>query len=149
MTILFVCTGNTCRSPMAAGLFNAAARKAGLPVSALSCGLAAIPGDPVTPEAARAALAWGADIAGHTAAPVSETLAKGASRIYGMTQGHVTALRTRFPGCAARIDMLDGADIADPFGGGPEVYARAAKQIAGAVERLLSLLCERESGKTL
>ena len=143
MTILFVCTGNTCRSPMAEGLFNAAAQKAGLDARALSCGLSVSAGHPATSEAVEAISMHGVDISGHAAVQISEVLVAGASDILGMTLDHVAYLRQLYPDHAGRIDILDNDNITDPFCQGQEVYRAVARQIAGAVERLVERLSAR------
>ena len=107
---------------------------------ALSCGLAALRGDPVTPEAVQAAQTLGADISAHTAVPVEEVLVAEAAYIYGMTGRHAETLRRLFPEHAARIDTLDEIDIDDPFCRGEAVYRAVAGQIAAAVERLVERL---------
>ncbi len=142
MTVIFVCTGNTCRSPMAAGIFNKLAAQAGLTVEAASCGLSAFVPTLATPEAVQAAAVYGADISGHKATQVSEALMCSADFVYCMTQGHLDVLKLMFPPYASRMRMLASGDIADPFGGGPDIYATAAKQIAAAVERLIARLAK-------
>ena len=144
MTILFVCTGNTCRSPMAEGLFHMLAASLGLDAEAASCGLIAMQGEPAAENAIEAAAHLGADISGHAARQITEAMVAGAAHILGMTRGHVDVLRLRFPDHASRIDTLDNTDIADPFGGGSEIYADAAAQIHAATLRLVSRLA-RES----
>ncbi|MDR3207067.1 MAG: low molecular weight protein arginine phosphatase [Oscillospiraceae bacterium] len=140
MTVLFVCTGNTCRSPMAAGLFNAAARAAGLAARGVSRGLAVGGPDPATPEAVHAAAAYGADISGHRAAAADGVTAAAADHIYAMTRGHLNALARLFPDCVGKMDTLAAFDIADPYGGSQDVYDEVCRQIADAVDALAARL---------
>ena len=79
--ILFVCTGNTCRSPMAAAM----ARKMGL--QAESAGLSAFPGMPATPQALRAAQRHGGDLAGHRARMVDAEMVKRADAVIAFWDG--------------------------------------------------------------
>jgi len=72
---LFVCTGNTCRSPMAEGICRALAEEKGWSIQAVSCGLAAFPGDPAAPYAVEAARKYGADLTMHRSRPLSPTMA--------------------------------------------------------------------------
>lgn len=146
-TVLFVCTGNTCRSPMAAGLFNAAAAREGLEITAQSCGISAFVPAPVSEDAVKTAAGYGADISGHRAVQVSETLVGASDRVYCMTRGHRDALALMFPAYAARIDVLDASDIGDPFGGGAAEYAATGRQLSLAVEKLIEqLIAERNAG---
>ena len=92
--ILFICTGNTCRSPLAAAL----ARSRG--IDAVSAGIMVYPGSPATPEAVRAAKRHGADLTQHQAQPVTEELLKKADQVWVMTPDHWDALNAR-PGAAA------------------------------------------------
>ena len=96
--ILFVCTGNTCRSPLAAAL----ARAYG--VDAQSAGLSAYPGDPASSQAARVARLYGADLSGHRARQVTREMVDQADAIFVMTPGHRAALCALFP--QAIIDIL-------------------------------------------
>ena len=126
--ILFVCTGNTCRSPLAAALANAQG------ADAQSAGLAAYPGDPATPQAVRAAQRHGADLSAHRAQNVSELLLRQADQIFVMTPAHRDALCARFPWAAGRVRVLEPA-IPDPYGGDDAVYELCVKRLTEAMKR--------------
>ncbi|MBS7314912.1 MAG: low molecular weight protein arginine phosphatase [Clostridiaceae bacterium] len=136
MKVLFVCTGNTCRSPMAEGIYNAKAEPLGLE-PAESAGIFAVPGDPVTPNAVTAAAEYGADISAHTARLVTAELLAACDRIYCMTPSHRAALAARFPDCAAKCRLLSEQGIPDPYGGDPDCYRRTAAAIAAALDAVL------------
>lgn len=127
--ILFVCTGNTCRSPMAAAL----ARHLG-GIEADSAGLAASPGAAATPAAVSAAADWGADLHSHAAKQVSRELVAAARRVYAMTESHAQYLRALFPDQAAKITAFS-PPIPDPFGGDEAVYAHCAQALVSALKR--------------
>ncbi len=133
--ILFVCTGNTCRSPMAAGIYNAGALSRGLE-PARSAGIFAVPGDPATPNAVVAAAEYGADISAHRAQPVTAALLRGSDAVYCMTPSHLSALTALFPDCAEKCRLLDPRGIPDPYGGDLDCYRRTAAAIHAAVKAL-------------
>ena len=124
--ILFVCSGNTCRSPMAAAL----ARAHG--VDAQSAGLNADPGDPAAPEAVYVAQRYGADLRTHEARNVQAKLIREASQVYAMTNYHAEHLKKRFPQYAERIHVLDPS-ISDPYGWGVDAYETCAKELLTAM----------------
>ena len=126
--ILFICTGNTCRSPLAAAL----ARNRG--IDAESAGLTGWHGSPATPEADRAAARHGADLTRHQARPVTEELLKKADQVWVMTSGHWDALNIRFPELAAKAEVLY-PEIPDPYGGNDAVYERCALRLLEAMKR--------------
>lgn len=127
--ILFICTGNTCRSPMAAAF----AEKMGL--SAQSAGLSPFPGAPATKEAIRAAQRRGCDLSGHRARAVTVDMLHEAEKIYAMTESHARMLRMLSPENAGKIFVLS-PPVPDPFGGSDEDYEACAKTILRGLEMI-------------
>lgn len=138
--ILFVCTGNTCRSPMAAALLNHLASGRREELVATSAGLYAREGELITAAAAEALAEAGVsptpqnDYRAHRARLVSAALLKEADEVIAITGGHAMELMMRFPEYAARIGTLE-VDIPDPFGGDGEVYRRCLEMLTLAIRR--------------
>ena len=133
--ILFVCSGNTCRSPMAAAIYNAlAVAKGETGRIAVSAGLCASDGAPITSNAARALAAAGISphptysYEKHTAQSVTEALMADASLVVGVTRRHALELMMRYPQYATRIVSL-AEDVADPFCGTIEIYMSCLSQL--------------------
>jgi len=145
--ILLVCTGNTCRSPMAAGLLRASLAEAlGVEVSELenngyrtsSAGTATVSGLPATPEAIAAMKEKGIDISDHRSAALTRDMVEQAQVILTMTQGHRAAVLRLGAGNDERCYLLsDGRDIEDPMGGDFGVYKSCRDQIEAGIETRL------------
>ena len=103
--IVFVCTGNTCRSPMAEGMFRVLAEKYALrDVECTSCGLATFTGMPVSAYAVSAAAAYGADISAHRSRQITEYLLSEGDLFVCMTKQHAEMLSPYLP--AEKICVL-------------------------------------------
>lgn len=143
--ILFVCTGNTCRSPFAEAVFNKLAAERGVQAEALSCGLAAYPGQPPCDDAVAVAAHFGYDISSMRARPATPYLVAEADAIYVMSQSHKDVLEQALPQLAGKVRLLgDGKEIPDPYGGGEAAYEQAYRVIEQAVAALLQGMGRRE-----
>ncbi len=149
-TMMMVCTGNTCRSPMAEGIARQMVathldilpkdlESAGIEI--VSAGAFASSGAPATPEAARAVANEGIDISKHRSTPLTRELVDSADVIYCMTDSHRDAVLSLVPSARGKTHRLDpGADIPDPIGADDVVYRATAEAIRrGLTGRLKEL----------
>jgi protein-tyrosine-phosphatase len=137
--LLFVCSGNTCRSPMAAAIANAEiATRLGIPftaletvnVRALSAGVSARVGEPLTAEAAEVLRSLSVPVQPHAARSLTPELAGEAELIFCMTSAHRKSVVEMLPSVAGKTYCLDTeVDIDDPIGKGMAAYIACAKQI--------------------
>jgi tRNA threonylcarbamoyl adenosine modification protein (Sua5/YciO/YrdC/YwlC family) len=149
LSIVFVCTGNTCRSPMADVLCRTLiAQKLGCKVSELedrgvmvsSAGISASMGARPSPEGVAVMAEMGIDLGGHASQPLGPQLIRHADIIWTMTRSHRQAILQQWPEAAGRVHMLslDGQDVGDPIGHPIDQYRRCLEQIKAELEARLA-----------
>ena len=130
--IVFVCTGNICRSPMAEGI---ARHRYGDIANFASGGTLPMIDHAPTGHAVDAAAELDTDIGDLRGSPLSAAFDPVPDHIYVMTRRHMAAVSAQFPELADRIELLDAPhEVADPYGYGPATYRETRDQIAQAIE---------------
>lgn len=151
--VLFICTANICRSPMAAGIFNALAEEQGLEASAGSAGVSALVGEPAAPHAHRVTGEFGINLNEHRARQVDPASLEDADLVLTMTSVHRDLLRREFDRYSGKVYTLPeyaaddlGAGIADPYGHNVGAYRASAREILGYIERTVERMKEERRG---
>ncbi len=141
--VLFVCTGNTCRSPMCEGWLRSLCARAGRrDVEVSSAGVFAAEGCPASDYAGDVLRRRGADISGHRSSRLSPEKAEGADLIVALTESHRAAIARACPGAAAKTRLLmefsarGTGDVFDPVGGDLHEYEACFEEMRPALENL-------------
>jgi len=147
-TILFLCTGNVCRSPMAEGLFRHAVKGRG-EFRIVSAGIGAIDGEPPTHHSVQAMREIGINISGQRSRALTSELVRSADLILGMTHSHTDTVALLYPKAAEKTFLLREfdetlepyeKDISDPIGSPYHVYVECRDQIEQGIVTLLKFM---------
>lgn len=147
--VLFVCTGNTCRSPMAEAMFRKSV-EGREDYSVKSAGVAASKGTPASRETKIVCDLMKASLDGFASQPVSAALIEEATHVFTMTGGHLAVLEDLFPEHSDKfylacefVDLPDkgiGADVPDPIGRGKRAYKDVAKVLGQAIPAIIAYI---------
>lgn len=162
--ILFVCTGNTCRSIMAQGMFKKILKEKvenSYRYNIQSAGISAMSGMNPTSEATLVMFEQGIDISQHQAQPLREELVKKADLILVMAKEHIEYIKRRFPFAQNKIFLLKkftlknefesdqnnekNYEIIDPIGKPIEFYRIVAKELKVNLERIVNIIIKENS----
>ena len=163
-TILFVCTGNTCRSAMAEGMFKKILKERtedDSKFNILSAGISALPGMSPTPEAIKVMAEQGIDISRHITTQVQEDLVKKADLILVMSNTHKDYIKTKFTFAQDKIYLLkefaqigefksirstdENYEVVDPLGRPIEFYRIVARELEENLEKILDKIFEENN----
>jgi len=163
-TILFVCTGNTCRSAMAEGIFKKmlkGRKEDNSSFNVMSAGISALPGMSPTPQAIKVMSEQGIDISRHVATQVKEDLIKKADLILVMSNTHKDYILRKFPFVQNKVFFLkkyvqrdelkniqskdENYKVFDPLGRPIEFYRIIARELKENLEKILDKILEENN----
>ena len=154
--VLFVCTGNTCRSPMAEGLFRDTVSKRH-DYSVSSAGVSAQRGQEANPEAVALLKRRQISLGGFESQPVTRELIDNATHVFAMTHGHLRSLEKMFPDLADKCFLVCeftdipgkgvAADVPDPIGMGRKAYEEVAKVLDLAIPSIIAFIDQTWQGR--
>ena len=144
--VLFVCTGNTCRSPMAEYIMKHLLKENGVEnVSVSSAGIYASEGKPMSENSAKALKTLGIDYAGeHKSRRFTGDMAKEQDLILTVTDDHKACIPVRLDNMFSFREYVGVQDVGDPYGSNEEIYLNSAKQIYIAVQKIIEKLKKSE-----
>ncbi|MCH2386947.1 MAG: low molecular weight protein arginine phosphatase [Opitutales bacterium] len=148
--IVFICTANTCRSPMSAGLFRDAVEAQPEPLRSLkvsSAGVSVFDRQPANPNSIRAMAKVGVDIQDHRSQGLSSSMAESALAFFGMTDSHLALLSLQIEPAPSNLFLMrefigEGASIAipDPFGMDLSAYEACRDSMVEAIPSLIRVV---------
>jgi glycine hydroxymethyltransferase len=146
--VLFVCTGNTCRSPMAEALFRDLVKDRP-DFEVASAGVGAMPGQPASPQTADLISELGLDLSGFASSPLTDELVRDATHIFALANHHAAVIEMDYPDAADKTylvteftadDTIRGEDISDPIGMGRRAYEQTRDMLKKCLPSLLAYI---------